>query len=167
MDKNNIHGFGFTLIELLIVIVITMVLSGLMLASYNSYTESKKLDSEASKLIDILTVARNKASAGDTLGYNDCGGGAFAGYKVTINPASYTFSLICLTRHDIQTVELQKGISASVTAGSSPFTFNPLTVGLTTKTTIKLKDDKMPTNNCILINISVPGIIDQGSNFSC
>ncbi len=175
MAKNKLRRNGFTLIELIIVVGIMTFLSGLMLATYNSYTESKTLDQTASGIVDLLTQARNKAAAGDTVGYSDCSG-SFGGYNIYINQvnaASYTLNLLCTSTHIIQTTNLPYKTSigdwilATVTVGNNPIVFGPLNTPIAASTTIQLKDKRISLNNCLLITVTVPGIINQGTKFSC
>lgn len=149
--------------------MIVIVLSGFMLASYNSYTESQRLDQAANQLIDILTLARNKAASGDTMGYGDCSN-SFGGYNVSVTSGGYTFNLSCTSTHTIQTVQYsaQTGISLT-SAPTATVTFGQLYQGLSggSVITITVKNSKITTSNCTPVTITPPGVIKQENKITC
>ena len=64
MDKNN-QQKSFTLIELLVVVSVMALFSGLFLAAYNDFAETKKLEGETKKFVEVLELAKKKTLAGD------------------------------------------------------------------------------------------------------
>src|SRR3990167_4370935 len=64
---------GFTLIEVLIAAVIILVFSGISLAGYWQFNESKKLDEETKKFVETLMIAKQKAISGEARTCGDNG----------------------------------------------------------------------------------------------
>ncbi|MFN4212441.1 MAG: Tfp pilus assembly protein FimT/FimU [Microgenomates group bacterium] len=152
---------SFTLIELLLVITIISLGIGTGLAMYNSFTEEKKLEMETQKLVDVLELAKKKASSGD-IGSYDCSN--FSGYRVNIQSLSYQLLLCCsqscTPNYLIQNYNFQTNISAII--GTGFIQFKPLTAALTSPVTIQIKN--LTINKCRQINISVSGVIESITN---
>lgn len=98
MNKKN---FSFTLIEIIVVVGLIILMTGLSLATYNKYNLQKSVDAETQKFIDVLELAKKKASAGDV---SQClPGGPLvtpqaSSYSVNINPPDqYELVPICPT----------------------------------------------------------------------
>lgn len=149
---------GFTLIELLIVITIIIIFAGVSLAYYNNFIEEKKLETETQKLVDILELAKKKAAAADIGNYR-CN--PFFGYRVSITPSSYRLILCCAlncdTNYSIQNYNLEPNITIST--GVGPVQFKPLSAGVISSTTIKLKN--LSINKCQQIIINSAGVIES------
>lgn len=60
-----VNNKSFTLIEILVVVSIIVLFSGITLAAYNNYTEEKKLEADARKIVDVFELARKKANSAD------------------------------------------------------------------------------------------------------
>lgn len=104
MDKNKpakkrfILGVikGFTLIEILIIIVIVSILSGLGLASYNNFSEHKKLEEDAENIASVLRLAQSKTIAADESPKTLCTTYTeFIGYQVNVYHYYYELIFIC------------------------------------------------------------------------
>lgn len=166
----NIQQSAFTLIEILVVISIMAIFIGVSLAQYNSYTEQIKLKNEAKKLVDVLELAKKKASSGD-LNNLTCNGG-FLGYEVNIdtNTTSYSLSLRCALAPSSQLIVTYNFpyLNISTQSGTGLFRFKQLSAGLeyktieaadpTTAPSIKLKNSSI--DKCVTISISVIGIVE-------
>lgn len=81
MSKN-----GFTLIELIIVLTIAFILIGGATITYNRFNEEKKLNQEASNLLEVLKLAQIKTRNGD-VGSSFC-----SRYEVKIESTQYTLN---------------------------------------------------------------------------
>lgn len=155
MDKNNFPSQNsFTLIELLIVVTIILLLSGLSLAYYNQFNEQKKLEKETEKLVDVLELAKKKATSADIGGYS-CP--VFSGYQVAVGASSYSLRLCCsadcTTNYSIQTYDFPTNISSTV----NNIQFKPLATGVVTAASIKIRSSAI--NKCQQISVSLAGVI--------
>lgn len=146
---------AFTLIELIVVIAIIGIFSGMGLAAYNNFTDTKNLETETQKLLDILELAKKKASAGDMDAFSCF---TFDGYRVTINTNNYTMFLVCKDAvgneipNLIKTYSFNKGITNNPTAGV--INFKPLS-GTSTDKTIILKNIKNQTKTITITGGSI------------
>lgn len=158
---------GFSLIELIIVTGIIAVFSSLSLGYYNNFTEERKLDRDAKKLVDIIELTKKKAQAGDIESYS-CG--EFSGYTMVFLPASYTMRLCCdstcTSSYEVQTFRYQTNIAALIT-GSTTVHFEPLTLrtDLSTDTTIRIQHSGL--DKCVPIVISPLGVVEEMPKESC
>ncbi len=165
--KNISHKFitpnhSFTLIELLIVVVTILIFSGFSLAFYNRFTEEKKLEDEARKLVNVLELAKKKASASDVGNYS-CNN--FSGYRVSIQSTSYRFILCCSEdcniNYPIQNYNLSSNMQ--IISGLGNIQFKPLTT-TANQSNITLKHTSIST--CLNISINPAGVIDIGNRYS-
>lgn len=159
---------GFTLIELLVVISIMIIFIGSTLAQYNTYTEQTKLKNEGRKLVDVLELAKKKASSGD-LNKLTCNGG-FKGYEVKIQTNTYFLNLRCALAPTTQLIATYNfpNSNISIQSGTGLFRLKQLTAGLEYKVnessvpinppTIQLKNSVI--NKCVTISISPIGIVE-------
>ncbi len=164
------HGVqkAFTLIELIIVVSIITIILGISLAKYNDFTEKKKLDQDADKLVDVLETARKKAMAGDLSG-KTCPD--FQGYRVDVSASSSVLNLCCkrgcTTSFQLSTYTLQG--TNSVTLPNKNIWFVPLTgqqLGGAGDQIINIKNKII--KKCMDINISQEGVIEEAdSQISC
>lgn len=164
---------GFTLIELLVVISIMIIFIGATITQYNTFTQQSKLKNEARKLVDVLELAKKKASSGD-LSSKTCDG-VFQGYEVNIQPTYYSLNLRC-TIASISTSQLIAtynfpNLNISAQSGTGLFRFKQLAGGLEYKKndtsdpsdspTIEIKNSVINNvNKCVNISISSIGIIE-------
>ena len=121
MVKNKL---AFSFIEILITVTIMSIFSGIALASYNKQTAYKKLEMETSKLIDILELAKKKATSSDYGDVDDCD---FKGYDISFSATTYSLNLLCTGSTPyptlINTYQLTNTVSISLPAG--PIIFSP------------------------------------------
>jgi len=81
---------GFTLIELIVVIGIMAILTSIGLAYFNNFNEEKKINSEISRFVDVLHLARSKSMTNDLTPMPACPD--FSGYQIEIVQASPVIS---------------------------------------------------------------------------
>lgn len=128
---------SFTLIEILISITIITIFSGIILASYNGFTEDQKLKSESKRLISVLALARKSASAGLSTDVIDpmatcnvSGGYVFSGYNIVISTNKYELQRCCSSVcNTVHTYNFEKNITAKT---AEEFLFQPLSLGAKT-----------------------------------
>jgi prepilin-type N-terminal cleavage/methylation domain-containing protein len=86
---------GFTLIEIIIVIIIMTVILGAATASYQGSSQEKRLQSDATKVADIVRVARDKTVNREIpTSVGNCT--TFDGYRVNFTmPNRYSLRLFC------------------------------------------------------------------------
>jgi Tfp pilus assembly protein FimT len=159
---------SFTLIELLVVISIVVIFIGTTLTQYNTFTQQSRLKNEAKKLVDVLELAKKKASSGD-LSDKTCNE-TFKGYEVNIQTNSYAINLRCLTPSTPQQIAVYNypNLNISTESGGGLFRFMQLNAGLE----YKENDSSDPSNppliqiknsvidKCVNITISSLGIVE-------
>ncbi len=159
---------GFTLIEIIVVIAVISLITGMSLAYYNTFNEQQKLRSEAKKIIDVIELAKHKASSGDSPASCTTG---FTGYRADIGAASYFISACCAgtcdTANPVQTYPFS---SNSITATNGYIQFKQLTGGISTNYSplqINVKSSQLPANaNCIVITFTAVGNISVSSTLT-
>lgn len=157
MGKNK---KSFTFIELMIVVSVIILFSTIIIPQFNSYNQRQKLKNDATKLIDVIELAKKKAIVSDLY---DTSCSAFNGYRVTVNGSSYILKFVCAGAYqDIQTYDLQPNIS--VISGTGNFDFPPLGVNINLSiNSIRLKNSII--SQCLDISLSSIGIISVNNNF--
>ena len=155
MDKNK----GFTLIELLVVIFIMIIFIGSILAQYNSYTEQTKLKNEGKKLVDVIELAKKKALSAD-LQDKTCAN--FTGYRVNLNPTSYSLIFCCnsgcSTPTNVNTYAFNN-TNITIFSGTGNLNFPPLMSGLNiTIPSVKVRNSVI--DKCVTISISAIGVVE-------
>ncbi len=166
MDKNEgikphqPAKYSFTLIESLVIVAIIIIFTGFSLAYYNNFTEEKKLETEVKKLVDVLELAKKKASAGDL--YTPCSD--FRGYQVTVISSSYSLQFCCgdSCGTAIQTYNFPTNI---ISTTSKTVIFNPLSAKTTENSTITVKNTSL--SKCVDLTIAASGLITEGAKYSC
>lgn len=176
MGKNK----GFTLIEFIVVFGIVSILTGLTLAVYNTFADDQKLNNEAERLVNVLTLAQKKGIVGDELSINPACPQAptptpnFAGYRVSFD-TNNTFSLLrecasnTVTPVPVQQYQLppSEPMIFLLPAPGSYITFMSLSRGIiaTGGTTIRIKHTGR--NRCIDVTVSPVGNARKGNTVSC
>lgn len=169
---------GFTLIELLVVVSIIILFSGLSLAAYNNFNEERKLDDEAKRVVDVLSLAAKKASSAETdPAYCT---GTFHGYAYKIETASLKYRLgqccnvaslsecsLDQNTKEVQVYYLPQNYQILAPTGNTTIVFKALGLGtdLNQKTTITLKSPKV--NKCIDIDIEPSGLVTGKTKYAC
>lgn len=147
---------GFTLIELLFSLTIVGIILGITLPKYANFTERKRLESDAKKMVDTLELARKKAVSSDIAA--NCLD--FAGYQVNITQNSYSLEAICEINQTLQSYSFSPTVT--VTSGNLSVQFDAIT-GLISKDQsyiITLHNNAINKNLNIDVNIS--GVITMG-----
>lgn len=162
---------GFMLIGIIIIVMVIGILSTLSLARYNDFTENNKLDNDASKLVDILELARKKTVSGD----NPTTCASFNGYGIAnVDATSYKLQLCCSSDcssySDLNIYKLET--TNSFTGNRPEIKFAPLTGYLhlpeeSPGETLILTIKNRVINKCISINITYIGLITQQSKANC
>ena len=160
-----VYEKSFTLIEILMVLTIISLFTGYSLATYNSFSQKKTLEKEASFLGDILSLAMGKAQGAD-ISLSCSGSDEFGGYRVEVNASNYSFRQCCRNVYtkvisscgsNIQSYNFHNSVSKI--SGASIIDFYPLTNGAT-PTTITLKHTSL--SKCLDVSITAAGIITVG-----
>jgi len=108
---------AFTFIELLVSVSIIILFSGIVLAYYNRQSAEKILSGDADALVDVLELAKKKATSGDVGNQLNCD---FKGYNLTFAASTYSLNLLCASAVPISNYSLSKTV-----------TFSPLPVKIT------------------------------------
>lgn len=160
---------SFTLIELLITTSFILTFGALSLAYYNNFTQEKSLRNEASKLANILEIARKKAVSGDLSG-RVCNGG-FNSYQVNVTNSSYSLQLRCGGNPVLPLIfSYSFPANISIINGANNYYFLKLSGKVETQNNsqnnqiITIKN--LSIAKCLDINISSFGIITISNNFS-
>lgn len=158
MNKNNstfyiIHYTfrnGFSLIELVVAITIVFLLSGIGIASYNSFNETQSLKQEALDLKNNLRLAQNKALSNEKIcGQTACGGDEntclesepLTGWQVKFNLADYEIYGSCGSNiFSLKKYSLKSGLRFSYPAQGFILTFQALTAAVVNSSVICLND---------------------------
>lgn len=179
MVKNKIKKlqFGFTLFEMIIVVGIIAIITGISFSYYRKYSEGKKLDGEAKKLANTISLALKKSSSGNQ---ENCIN--FIGTNIlfessntwSLNKVANDNSIICKQEKEIARYELENNIELISTdpLNLSSISFNKLGSGLlfsptATQATITLKNKALETKNCIDLNINQAGIVNIEERQTC
>lgn len=179
---------GFTLIELLVVTSIIVLMSGLSLAYYNDFTNSKNLTNEQEKVDEALELAQKKAITGDLSPASGCVN--FVGYSLDIIPASSTYKLnfccnpnpsttkddadaACVS-NNVAIYTLSNNVTFVAPAVNAKIRFKKLGtgVGLTTNDGNGVYDGEIilksaANNKCISITVSASGVITDFPIAAC
>lgn len=83
---------GFTLIELIVTMGVALLLTGGIIAGYNTFSDTQKLKQAALTLENNLRLAENQASSA-TKPPTDCG--VLRGIEVSFTDEDYTIQAMC------------------------------------------------------------------------
>lgn len=172
--KKKLTQRAFTLLEILLVVFIIAIFSGMSLPYFNSNTNLKKLDQEAKQLIDVIELAKAKASAGES---NIVGCTVFKGYQVVFdNPATqYRLRACCATSEaqvcdlpqDIQIYKVQPGItytfSANLNSPTNYIHFSNLKLGTTLTSNALIGVTNANINKCIRVTVDKIGLVSESA----
>ncbi len=169
---------SFTLIELLVVVSIIILVTGGSLSFYNNFTTEKKLDDEVAKLMEVLNLAKKKATAAD-INTSCTSPNVFSGYRVTVNgtvptptPVYYleqccgAIAGTCTATTTIANYLITPSNNNVIITTSGNVTFKPLASGAVSAATITVKLNTSSAR-CIDVTVTSTGSIDKGSQYSC
>jgi len=146
---------GFTFIELLFTVTIMAVISAITLAKYNDFTERKKLETDAYKLVDVIELAKKKSITGDL--YSSCSN--FQGYSINITLNSYSLRFYCNGGYET-IASYNFSTNNSVTSGEVNWKFNPIYGQLDTAASLTLQNSQ--SGKEIIISIAQSGLVTTG-----
>jgi prepilin-type N-terminal cleavage/methylation domain-containing protein len=162
---------GFTLFELVIVLTITSIFFGISIASYNTYTNQKKLENEAHKLADLMELAKTKAGARDiALATGNCvvPNQGF-GYEIRFNTSlrRYTFAVLCTNTIDLGVYVIDPSVDISITPNTiTSLSFLAPNGNPTQSATITFNHPVL--KKCIDIKVeTLTGVIKQDDERTC
>lgn len=131
---------GFTLVEIIVVMGISALLLGVVVAGQREFSRKKTVDNEAASIISNLRQAQSQSTTGvkpkqPTPNYWYCtGSGRLDGYSVTFTSSGYTIKAICSTPSNpgrevqISTHNFTQGITVT-TYPSQPILFKSVGQG--------------------------------------
>ncbi|OGK52069.1 hypothetical protein A2966_03700 [Candidatus Roizmanbacteria bacterium RIFCSPLOWO2_01_FULL_41_22] len=163
MDK------AFTFIELIIVITVTTLLSGIALVNYQRIGGQEKLQKDAKQFERILFLAKEKASAAETLQCDstDPGIGELIGFKVDLTSNDYYLIEVCQNQEFIISAQ---HFSPSISAiNNTSVTFRKSDMGITSNVIVSfgIRSILINNNNCRSYDVSPSGAIDELSPYTC
>ena len=171
MVKPALNGNGFTIIELIIVVVVISLSVLAAIPVYNNFTGEKKLEYEALKLSDALSLARSMTNAPKSC----ASGQEFQGYRLTFTSSNYTIYQCCGTSGQSPTcsnsVKTYKITSPNVqiTDAANYVHFLPRAGGTYTGSEKNMTLKDITENKCIKIFIRDSGkvFLDTPYPYSC
>lgn len=157
--------------ELIIVVATVLFFSGLLLTQYGNFIEQSRLKTEASKLRDILELAKKKTIVREIVG--SCIGG-FDGYQLDINSDGYNLLFCCSGSCDVDNPVLSSRLTSqtntvSIISGTASIQFIPSLKGtsLDNDVTVTLKNNAISSSNkCIQITVTKVGIVSLDDSFT-
>jgi prepilin-type N-terminal cleavage/methylation domain-containing protein len=153
---------AFTIIELLIVTAIILIFASISIAYFNYFTEEKKLENEAKKLINVMDLAKKKASSGDQFGACT----DLTGYSVDVGASSYVMKGCCTGTCSETIASYSYDPAITATAGTGEIIFSLLSAGtnLSGTRSVILRNDI--SDQCITLTIGVNGLVSFDSTKS-
>lgn len=159
---------GFTIIEIIVAVTFILILSGIGLANYINLSQIKQLEADGEKLVDILTLARNKSISGDRGGCTP----NFYGYRLQIlSNNSYSLRACCQVNCSgfNNIINPNPILSSNVVFNVSSGYFQFDVLGF--KNTGNLNSIRLQHNNlnkCITVNVDPQsGIISKSTITDC
>lgn len=176
MAKNKIKKlqFGFTLFEMILVVALIAIITGISFSYYGKYAEGKKLEGEAKKLANTISLALKNSSSSNQESCNN-----FVGFKINFESLTkWALQRCCNTAVNCTAVaefNLDNNIEIESTSPSNlaSILFNKLGASLTfspTQTdqaTITLKNNALESKNCINLNINQAGVFNIEERINC
>lgn len=167
MDKNK-PSFAFTLIEVIVSFGIILLFSGVFLANFYFYSESKKLKTEAQKLKTTVELARKMATSAEG---NYCNGSPF-GFQVNVSSSFFQLKACCnqncqnsplISQFDFPRNIILNGDSLTVTFKTPNgwlYQSNP-------NNSIDIIIKNSVLNRCIKFSINYYGTISEENEYGC
>ncbi|OGK17047.1 hypothetical protein A2774_01305 [Candidatus Roizmanbacteria bacterium RIFCSPHIGHO2_01_FULL_39_12c] len=169
-QQPTINNLGYTLIEILIVSSIIVIFSGILLASYNNFTQIKNLEQEVSFLADTLSLAKSKTQAAD-IELACSGVEEFGGYTVELDSSGYVMKQCCRDAISNNIGNCSAGLQSRQFAsriinltGTVTIEFFPVSAGASMNT-VTLKNEII--EKCSDITVLSSGIISAGNPYPC
>jgi prepilin-type N-terminal cleavage/methylation domain-containing protein len=159
---------GFTLIELLLALIIIGMFSGASIATYHTFNEQKKLETDTKKFESVIELARKKAIIGE---YSQCSG-SLQSYSISFNasidsPNTYAFVENCASPTTLANYTLSPNDVFSSFSSSEIF-FPLLKGGISgPAVTIIIKNTSLRPNKCYQLIIDPSGVINETGPNSC
>lgn len=157
---------GFSLIELLLAVVVIGMFSGMSIATYNSFNEQKKLETDTKKFESLVELVRKKAITGE---YYSCSG-SLQSYSISFSaaidsPNAYVFNANCNTINQLASYTLSPNVVFS-SLSTNEIVFPLLKGGIVgSQVSITIKNTSI--SKCYQLIISPAGIIDETGPTSC
>lgn len=121
MKRNHLRGF--TLLEVMIAVTLTLVLTGFIVANYNSYNDTQQIRQAALTLKNNFRYAQSRASAGEKPNEGTCT--ELAGWRISFTATSYTMQPECVDG-------IATGVSDTTTFSlPAAITFSPVPAPIT------------------------------------
>ena len=176
MVRNKIKKlqFGFTLFEMIIVVALIAIITGISFSYYGKYAEGKKLEGEAKKLANTISLALKNSSSSNQESCDN-----FIGFKINFETNTrWALQRCCnttLSCAEVAVFNLDNNIEIESTIPSSltSILFNKLGVGLlfsptqSDLATITLKNNALESKNCINLNINQAGVFNIEERQTC
>lgn len=165
MDKNK-PSFAFTLIEVIVSFGIILLFSGVFLANFYFYSESKKLKTEAQKLKTTVELARKMAASTEG---NYCGGSPF-GFQVNVFSSFFQLKACCNQNCDNPTLISQFNFPRNINGFSSNIIFKTPNGWLyqnNPNNSIDIIIKNSILNRCIKFSINYYGTISEENEYGC
>jgi len=163
---------GFSLIEVLIVVSIMGILGVVTVPNYIQFGEDKKLDQAASRVTDSFNLVATRARTGENATPATCAD--YAGYEVTINPASSALvericcDADCSGAQSVTTNQYVLPVNTiSIAQPSTPTAvrFATLTGLPTSQPMILLKNNVV--NRCLQLTVNKQGAVSREAISDC
>ena len=175
-NKNKKLKSGFSLFEMIIVVALISIITGISFSYYGKYSEGKKLEGEAKKLANTISLALKKSSSGDQDNCNQ-----LIGFKINFNSnLNWTLQRCCgpvLTCSDLNppaNFTLENNIVINSKTVNPPsntiltaIRVNKLGSGILfnentnyTTAVVSLKNNALESKNCINLNINQAGVFN-------
>lgn len=166
--------FGFTLFEMILVVALIAIITGISFSYYGKYAEGKKLEGEAKKLANTISLALKNTSSSNQESCNN-----FVGFKINFDTLTkWTLQRCCNTAVNCTAVadfNLDNNIEIESTSPSNlaSILFNKLSANLsfsptqTDQVTITLKNNALESKNCINLIINQAGVFNIEERVNC
>lgn len=173
--KKKITQRAYSLLEILLVVFIIAVFSGMALPYFNNSTNNKKLEQEAKRLIDVIELAKAKASAGES---DIPGCEIFRGYRILFDnpPTQYRLRTCCsnfanpaiLCSFSVDKFyKVQTGMSytfsPNLATPNNFIHFSNIKHGTTLTSSGVIKITNASINKCIPITVDPLGLVTEGA----
>ncbi len=178
MVSNNFNKLkhGFTLFEMVIVVGIISILTGISFTYYGKYAEGKKLEAEARKFSNTVSLALKNASSANQESCNN-----FVGFNMSLDSINNRWFLqrccnLVSSCSSIATYNLENNVKVYSTVPQSLVSifFNRLGRGIvfnnnevSQNAVVTLKNNSLDAKNCINIDINKAGVINIGERVNC